>query len=203
MIVGNPSKLAIESSITVAFESSSSFLALGYFILHIGDRRFGVQEAEATMLGCSVDRVERIISNRGNHDGGILTTADASEIADGYLNAFCGEEVQASYCGIPGASFCRLFEENTCNVVWAPDGDAAFDDGSNVLLFDSRDQVRLIAFQSDENCRHIPFTLRDLRIASDEFYTVLRQWFDAFHTEWASTPKSSTEGYYTEIQATD
>ena len=203
MIVGDRSKLAIESGITMAFDSSSSLFALGYFVLHIGGRCYGVARGDATMLGCSFDQVARIIANRGQHDAGVLTFTDAVEFADNYLNAIYGELQRPMYSGVSAENFCRLFHQEKGNIVWAPDGDAAFDDSSHVLLFDSGNRVRLIAFQSGEDSRHVPSTLQDIWVVAGEFYCILRDWYDAFQSEWIHTPKSPSDRFYTEFPVID
>jgi hypothetical protein len=73
--------------------------------------------------------------------------------------------------------------------MWAPDGDAALDDGSYVLQFDVDDRVRVIAFRCRENFLHDPATLSDVWLSADGFYNVLQQWHDAFEAEWESLPK--------------
>ncbi|HEV3416160.1 MAG TPA: hypothetical protein VG056_05085, partial [Pirellulales bacterium] len=74
-------------------------------------------------------------------------------------------------------------------IVWAPDGDEAFDDGSYVLQFDVRDDVRLIAFKSGGSDRHDPTALSDVRLPTDDFYLILQRWHDAFEAEWVSASK--------------
>ena len=44
-------------------------------------------------------------------------------------------------------------------IVWAPDGDEAFDDGSYVLQVESGDQVRLIAFVGTPDFLYDPSSL--------------------------------------------
>ncbi len=74
---------------------------------------------------------------------------------------------------------------------FGPDGDTAFDDGSDVLQFDVKDHVRLIAFKSVPFHPYDPATLRDTCIPSDDFYTLLQNWYDAFESESGSLPKVS------------
>lgn len=82
-------------------------------------------------------------------------------------------------------------------LVWAPDGDEAFDDGSFVLQFDVDDRVRLIGFRSGANCHHDPETLSDVWLPANAFYGILRQWRDAFIEDWRSMPKTPiTEGIH-------
>ena len=79
-------------------------------------------------------------------------------------------------------------------IIWAPDGDEAFDDGSYVLQFDVGDRVRLIAFKSCPGHFYDRATLSDVSLAADDFYCVLQKWHDAFEAEWASMPKVSDAG---------
>lgn len=69
-------------------------------------------------------------------------------------------------------------------IVWAPDGDDAFDDGSFVLCFEVGEKVRLIGFRSEERYHHDPLTLRDLELPASDFYGILTAWRDAFILEW-------------------
>jgi hypothetical protein len=63
MIVGEPQIFAIESGISRAY-ARLSLLALGFFVIHVGGRRYGVYEEEATMLANSFDEVRRRLSHR-------------------------------------------------------------------------------------------------------------------------------------------
>lgn len=55
MIVGDHRIFAIESGITEAVESLPQ-LALGYFVIHVGGRAFGIRQPDASMLGCSFNQ---------------------------------------------------------------------------------------------------------------------------------------------------
>ncbi len=80
-------------------------------------------------------------------------------------------------------------------LVWAPDGDEAFDDSSNVLQFDVDDKVRLIAFSRRADSLFDPASLRDVWLAQDDFYDTLLRWRDGFHAEWESLSKADTDPY--------
>ena len=186
MISGNASVLAIESGITQAYERSS-FRALGFFVIHVGGRRYGVYEPDATLLANSFDEVERRLVGRGGHTAS-FASLDAGKIADAFRSAIYAEKQETSYFGVSLSEFCEILYSK--HIIWAPDGDAAFDDGSYVLQFDVRDRVRLIAFKCGPDCLHDPATLSDVWLASDDFYCVLQQWHDGFKSEWASMPRS-------------
>ena len=188
MIVGNPSVIAIESRITCAYERLS-FRALGFFVIHVGGRCYGRRSHDSTMLACSYDEVERRIAARGTHSCPLASEADAGQIADAFRNALYAEKQKTVYFGVPVEEFVDSIRSS--RIVWTPDGDEAFDDGSYVLQFDVGDRVRLIAFRSGDDWRHDPTTLADLWLPAHDFYHVLQLWRDGFLSEWESTPKVS------------
>jgi hypothetical protein len=191
LIVGNPAIFAIESSISQAYERLS-FRALGFFVIYVGGRCYGRRSPDATMLACSYDDIERRMAKCGSHATPFATEADAGKIADAVRSALYAEKQQKSYFDIPLAEFSDMIWSK--RIMWAPDGDEAFDDSSYVLQFDVGDRVRLIAFKSRQGCLYDPATLSDVWLATDDFYCVLRKWRDAFEIEWASMPKVSDTG---------
>ena len=80
MLVGDPSKFAIESSISIAYEELGA-RALGFFVIHIGGRRYGVHEPDASWLACSFDEVERRLAERGTHTAPFSSEPDAGKTA--------------------------------------------------------------------------------------------------------------------------
>jgi hypothetical protein len=187
LIVGNPSVFAIESVITRAY-ARLSFRALGFFVIYVGGHCYGNRLPDSTLLACSYDAIERRLAMRGSHGVPFATEPDSGAIADAFRNAIYGEMQQETYFGIPLSEFCDMVHSK--HIAWAPDGDEAFDDGSYVLQFDIRNRVRLIALKSGDDCPYDPSSLSDVSLAADDFYDVLRDWYDAFTSEWASTPKS-------------
>ena len=187
MIIGNPSIFAIESSIAQAYERLSS-RALGFFVVYVGGRCYGTRSPDASMLACSYDEVERRIARRGSHTVS-LASEEAGKIADALRNAFYAEKQPESYFGIPLSAFREMIQSG--RIVWAPDGDEDFDDGSYVLQFDLPERVRLIAFKCSQGHVHDAATLSDVWLAADDFYSALRRWHDAFEAEWTSMPKKS------------
>jgi hypothetical protein len=190
MIVGNPSVFAIESGITQAYERLS-FRAIGYFVIHVASQRYGVFAPDATMLACSFDEVGRRIVGRGKHTSPLSSQLDAADIACAFRNAVFGEEPNESYFGIPLEEFGTLFNRKSNRLLWAPDGDEAFDDRSYVLQLDVKNRVRLIAFKAGDGFPYDPATLSDMWLPADEFYGVLGQWYAAFEREWTAAQKIS------------
>lgn len=188
MIVGDPSSFAIESGITQAFQRLS-FRALGFFVIYVIGRRYGVQSPDATMLACSFDEVKDRIARRNKHIAPFATEPGAADIADAFRCAIYAPNQEAkSFFGFPQPAFCDLIYSH--HLLWAPDGDEAFDDGSYVIQFDVADRVRLIAFRSrKDSYAHDPSTLTDAWLGADDFYGILEQWRAAFEVEWETRQK--------------
>ena len=182
MIFGIQEIFGIESGVTQAYERLS-FRALGFFVLHVGGMRYGVFEPDATLLANSFDEVGRRIEERGTHICAFSSEADPAKIANAVRLALYVEEDNEPFFGLSRDAFSQLVRSN--HLLWAPDGDAAFDDGSYVLQFDVGDRVRLIAFKRTEGLLHDPGSLRDVWMEGSDFYRILREWHDAFASEWA------------------
>lgn len=182
LIVGNSVEFAIESCITQAYRDLSQ-RALGYFVIHVGGNSYGVHAPEATLLACSFDAVQRRIVRRGMHSMNFGATADALKVAEAILS-FTYDEVS------PDAVFFSMSYHDfrhaliSSEIVWAPDGDAAFDDGGHVLQFDVGDQVRLIAFMNPVRREDVASSLTEVWISSEEFYGYLDKWQRQFQAEW-------------------
>ena len=191
MIIGNTSRFAIESSVTKAYERLS-FRGLGFLVIHVGGVSYGRPSADSTMLACSFDEVERRIARRGTHSVPFAAEPDAGKIADSFRDAVYGDKPKVSYFGIPRVQFVEMLYLK--RIVWAPDGDEAFDDGSYILQFDIQDSVRLIAFRCGPGLFHDPTTLTDVSLQAEDFYGLLQKWHDAFGAEWASSAKEAESG---------
>lgn len=187
MIIGNTAEFAIESRITRAYERLS-LRALGFFVIYVRGNCYGRRSSESSMLACSYDEIERRITGRGKHSLAFAAKAPAGKIANAFRNALYADDPQASYFGIHVLQFSASIRSN--HIMWAPDGDQAFDDGSFVLHFDVHDQVRLIAFKSTTGYEYDPGTLSEVWLPADRFYRILQEWHDTFQIEWANTPKT-------------
>lgn len=185
MIAGQTSTFAIESEITRAFGRPSQ-RGLGFFVIHIMGRRYGIKSPDATMLAVSFDEVGRRISGRGKHLAP-FADATATDIANAFTSAvYLDHTENETYFGMSEARFTELI--NSKRLLWAPDGDEAFDDGSYVLQFDVGDRVRLIAFNRPDWLVD-PASVREAWLAADCFYDILRQWREHFVAEWEALPK--------------
>lgn len=187
MVVGDPNIFAIESGIMQAYEYLG-LRALGFFVIHVDGRSFGLKEPDATHLANSFDEVGRRIAGRGAHSPIFAMDSDAHEIALAFRRCFYAEcEDGEIFLGMTKPMFSKAINGN--HLVWAPDGDAAFDDGGYVLHFEDENRVRIIAFKSTEDNLYDPASLRDLWLPADDFYAVLREWRDKFEAQWEVLPK--------------
>lgn len=191
MVVGNPSVLAIESSITQPYERLSQ-RALGFFVIHVGGKSYGVRSPEATLLACSFDAVRRRIAQRGKHCVLFGSEPDAAKVVDAVRAAMYDEDRQGeSFFGMSADALRDALASH--EIVWAPDGDAAFDDGGHLLQFDQGDEVRLIAFKNTGHEDDVASTLAEVWMNTDEFYGLLDKWQSKFEAEWAAALKQATK----------
>jgi hypothetical protein len=180
MIVGDHRIFAIESGITEAVESVSQ-LALGYFVIHVGGRAFGVRQPDASMLACSFNEVEHRLRRRGMHAPRIPLHVPATEVATAYLDAFYRDSARTDYFGLSQDQFVDALQSS--GAIWAPDGDEAFDDGSHVLQFDVDGRVRIIAFLNTEEPDDSPQTIIEEWMDADLFYAIVSGWKTLFAIE--------------------
>jgi hypothetical protein len=191
LIVGDPKTFAIESEIAEAYERLS-LRALGFFVIHLMGCSYGVNDPHATMLASSFDTVGRRIARRGHHNPPFPPDADAGEIATAVSRAIytdCDEREQ--FFGQAVQAFVNAIHVG--HLIWAPDGDEAFDDSSYVLQYDVEDRVRLIAFNRARDPRHDPESVREGWLTGEVFYGVLQTWYERFLDEWTSRPKASDQ----------
>ena len=187
LLVGNPSVLAIESSINQAYERLSQ-RALGFFVIYIEGRSYGVRSPDATLLACSFDAVQRRIARRGLHVAFFGSNPDAIKIVNAVRATRYDESRQEeSFFGLTADEFRDTLESH--EIVWAPDGDAAFDDGGHVLQFDESTRVRLIGFMNMKEQEGVRRTLTDAWINADDFYELLDDWQKRFEAEWTAAQK--------------
>ena len=190
MIVGDPSRFALESEITYAY-GRLSLRALGYFVIHVEGKCFGIRTWDATMLAIAFDGVAKRIAMRGSHTAPSISTEESESLATAFSRAIYVEHEQDElFFGMRDSDFITLL--HSTNLDWAPDGEEGFDDGSCVLQFDVGDEVRLIAFSRAMNPILDPARLREVWIPAEDFYTILQNWHDRFLEEWTSSPKEFT-----------
>lgn len=182
LLIGDKSRFAIESYIAQPFERLSQ-RALGYFIVYVGGQVYGIQAPEATLLACSFDAVNRRLARRGTHIASFDTDASMEKLVDSVHKALyedCSPELQFWGMSAEGLSD----ELNAHEIILAPDGDAAFDDGSQILQFDQGERVRLVAFKNSSDVVTGTDALVDVKMDAAEFYQILESWRDQFELTW-------------------
>ena len=189
VVVGDRMSFAIESGITRAFPSPSQ-RALGFFVIHIRGKAHGVQEPDASILGCSFEAVNDRLRGRGTHQVPFLSTIDAPLIAEAFLDVTYRQTARDDYFELTAAEFTEILHGNA--IVWAPDGDEAFDDGSHVLQFDVGNKVRLIAFVNAESPEEVGGTVVEEWLDDEVFYRVLYRWREQFAAEWVSRSREDS-----------
>jgi hypothetical protein len=164
------------------FFEQKSFLALARFGYCVKSEVFGCRTT--SMMGCTLDAVERAIARRGEHLASCSAWRSAFMIAAMYRNHVYGDETMQVE-DISDYAAC-LHEIHTNDVVLAPDGDEAFDCGSYVLIFDVDAAVRVIAFQTEGSgsAFFLPANLQEVWVPADHFYGVLDEWRIDLRRRW-------------------
>lgn len=177
LLIGNPKSFAIESRITQAY-ARLSFRALGYFVIHIQGNIYGVREPDASMLACSFDAVADRIKRRGKHISP-LGQEDAANIAEAYRSVlYVDDQPDRCFFTMEHKAFANHVQAS--KISWAPDGDEAFEDSSQVLQFDNDSKVRLIAFKNMDTLQESIAALSDITIDAAEYYDILSEWHTKF-----------------------
>jgi hypothetical protein len=189
MIVGDPNTFAIESEITLAYEEPNQ-MALGFFVLHVMGRCYGVRNKDATILADPFYEVGRRIARRRGHRPVWRMNAAAADIASSFRRAIYDECDEGElFFGMPAHQFGKAISAN--HIEWSAACDEAFDDSGYVLQFEDEDSVRLVAFAGASDFLYDPDSLVDRSLSPDAFYEILQEWHDRFKSEWSSWSKVS------------
>ena len=188
-MTGDSSVFAIESSITRAYERLGQ-RALGFFAIYIAGNCYGVRAPEASLLACSLDAVQRRIARRGLHSVSFGADAEAIKLAEAVIATTYDEDtLNATFFGMSSDEFRHALQ--SAELLWAPDGDAAFDDGGHVLQFDVDNQVRLIAFMNPLSRKDGTSSMAEIWTSAENFYGCLDKWQRQFEVEWAIQSKNA------------
>ena len=87
-----------------------------------------------------------------------------------------GEEVACF--DLTAESFKATLHEKS--LLWAPDGDEVFDDGSHVLQFDIGNKVRLVGFVNHADQQAALDTIVEVTLDEGKFYRFLEAWIAEF-----------------------
>lgn len=185
ILVGSCEYFAIESYAD-EFIASESQMAVGYFVIYADGKRYGVHNSRACVLGNSYDEVISRIKREGTHKFISSSQTDAIDLAIHVVNFIYDRGFQES--AIQSEWKHELDEAlYTNSLVWAPDGDAAFDDGSHVIQIDEGENVRIVAFVNAETQNELEESVADIRIERDAFYDMLRTWSKHFDCQWRNS----------------
>jgi hypothetical protein len=89
-------------------------------------------------MGSSFYEVDRRLARRGTHTAPFATEHNAGKIANAFRDAiYAPDQENKQFFGVSQSEFSDIVYSK--NLMWAPDGDEAFDDGSYVLQFDVED----------------------------------------------------------------
>jgi hypothetical protein len=172
MIVGEPSRFAIEFDIQQAYPDKH-FFALGMLLFHVGGKIYGVREKDATTFGNAIDGIETAIRGEKAAVNSALSEMPAYALADLFLDV-----VYRDPCEIISEherdQRRELFYSPDCS--W-PNADEEFDDGSHILRFEIGKTMRLVAFKNVDYRVH---ELSEARIDIQEFRDVLSASLIAF-----------------------
>jgi hypothetical protein len=176
--LGNTNEFALDWGLSKAFPSESQW-AIGYFTIHLNGQCFGVEAADATMLAVSYDQNCKRLRERGTHLAP-FSSRGANDIAKAVVTA-CYSEVKYGerFFGLSEGDLKSFVYEK--DILWAPDGDEAFDDGSHVLQFDIGNQVRLIGFVNKPTILETLQTIFEITIDAEQFYSTLQKWIDSIN----------------------
>jgi hypothetical protein len=189
MIIGNPASFAIESEITQAYKDPGK-LGLGFFIVHIGGRQYGVRAPDATLLALAFDSSNDHLARRGTRVAPFSSYKNGKELFDALAAACYSEDDRFVF---QGHSLDELSELLLRNKLRWHDPDEAFDDGTAIYHFDVGDRVRLLATNGGDptSWRHNSETFSDVWLPADEFYGVIKTWQDCFVNEWERADKTA------------
>ncbi|MEZ0297766.1 MAG: Imm42 family immunity protein [Candidatus Methylacidiphilales bacterium] len=169
MIAGDPSRFAIESSISVVWERRG--MELGYFLFHVCGNSYGIKAIDASALGNAYDSVKECIEERGTHTSPFVNGTPAGELARvSILCLYAPDQEENSFFGHSYDDCEAIYRNNR----WKSCGEC-FDDLSDFLIYDWGDKVRFIAFKKISD-QYMPECLSEIWIDSDEFYSILNEW---------------------------
>lgn len=146
-----------------------------------------MRSPDASMLGCSFSDVRRRLQKRGEHKAP-FSREPAGRLADALAaSRYDLDRQDEEFFGFRSEPFCDFVISN--EILWAPDGDEAFDDGSHVLQFDEGNLVRLVAFKNSATPELTQSTVVEEWLGADEFYDVLATWTERFEAELRKGPR--------------
>ena len=176
IVLGHSDSFMLDTCVSLIYPGNRISKSLGWFNIWISGHRYGCHEPDSTLLGNSYDRVGAIIRNRGGHTSA-LSEYPANDIALRLGGACFGG---LEFAEVQGMSSDELYADVIRRRLWwAPDGDEAFDDGSNVIIFDIGASVRLVGFRMTDNAEAV-VDVHESAVPEAVFYDLLIEWRNRF-----------------------
>lgn len=156
-------------------------MALGYHRFRVGSNWYGSTEPDATALGCSRSAIAERLQRRGQHVYNALGEQEPDALMNAWMVSEYGKDY-APWTPVAGMGREELNDAiHSSHALMAPDGDAAFDDGSQILQFDVGEAVQLVAARlTGEVGWPVAVDLVGIRIPASEFYDCLADWLRQF-----------------------
>ncbi|MBB4100454.1 hypothetical protein GGR46_004026 [Sphingomonas kyeonggiensis] len=182
ILVGNPEMLAIESCVD-EFVAQKSQMGIGYFLIHVGGRQYGVKKPRACVMGNSYNEIVSRISQDGKHILNSSSKIDSKELSIYILNSIYNRGFEG---GVIPSQWSKEIDDNLYAnaLIWAPDGDSAFDDGSHVVQVDDGQFARITAFINAETQDEFENSISDVILRRETFYETLGAWAREFDGQW-------------------
>ncbi len=159
---------------------SKSASVFGCFFLYINGIRYGKCAPEVTYLDLSYDGIVERLQWRGRNRCTVLEDADLQTVLSMHRTCMWPAADGGEWRGMPMERVARQVVNS--GVILAPDGDAAFGDGSQVYQVDLDDgQVDLFAFKHRDDPAAEFADQTSLRLSSNGFYDALEEfalWFE-------------------------
>jgi hypothetical protein len=182
LLCGDKSRFAIESGIS-QFHTERSLLGLGYFVIHMNGVTYGVKEPDATALACSHQEVMKRLALKGIHRAEFGDRWDSYTLAYELHNFIYNPAQENDYLNMSIEQIKSSMYGK--NIMWAPDGDEAFDDGGHIIQFDLGDRVRIVAWKSpDKGYAVNPKSVQECYLPFEEYYQILEDWSSEFFQQW-------------------
>ena len=182
-LFGNKDNFAIEYGISKAYKQIG-LRALGYFVIYINGKLYGIKSNDATCLANSYNTIIERLEMKGKHKTTFSNETNPETIANAMIYAI--------YSPIEKTIFPEINVKDelyTNKIIWAPDGDEAFDDGSFVLQFDIDNNVRIIGFRFNSDYECEKDSISETWIDQNAYYKILTEWRISFDNEWNKLEK--------------
>ncbi|NIJ64636.1 hypothetical protein FHR20_001567 [Sphingomonas leidyi] len=158
-------------------------MGIGYFLIHVGGKQYGVKKPRACVMGNSYNEIVSRISQEGEHRLSFSSKIDSKELSIYIANSIYNRGFEG---GVIPAQWSKEIDDSLYAnaLMWAPDGDSAFDDGSHIVQVDDEQRVRITAFVNAETQGEFENSISDVILGQETFYETLGAWAREFDGQW-------------------